>query len=74
MIPFFVQESVNVTADKHKWNLEMKRELKFVKEEQKRNFESDMKAYEEDIEAWREIHSKSNSLKHARLVLKISTK
>ena len=56
---------MNVTADKHKWNLEMKRELKFVKEEQKRNFERDMKAYEEDIEAWREIHSKSNSSKHA---------
>ena len=60
LICFYVQESVNVTADKHKWNLEMKRELKFVKEEQKRNFERDMKAYEEDIEAWREIHSKSN--------------
>ena len=49
LIRFYEQESVNVTADKHKWNLEMKRELKFVKEEQKRNFERDMKAYEEEM-------------------------
>ena len=55
---FYIQESVNVAADKKKWNLELKREIRFAKEEHKSNFERDMKAYEEDIEAWREVHSK----------------
>ena len=49
---------MNVTADKQKWSMELKRELRFAREEHKCNYEREMKAYENEIESWRGVHSK----------------
>ena len=53
------KESVNVTQDKQKWDLEIKRELQEIKEEFDVNFEEKMKQFETDMDKWKFMHSKS---------------
>ena len=55
---FFQQESVNVAADKQKWATELKRELEFAREEHDKTFDNEMKAFEHNIEIWKDMHSK----------------
>ena len=52
------KESVNVTQDKQKWDLEIKRELQEIKEEFDVSFEEKMKQFETDMDKWKFMHSK----------------
>lgn len=53
------KESVSMTVDKQKWDADLKTELRDEKEVFESTFEQRMKTFEQDMNAWMEIHSKT---------------
>ena len=49
---------VNASNDRQKWDLELQRELQEAKEDFEVNFEKKMKNFQDEMEKWKEMHSK----------------
>ena len=47
--------------DRQKWDLELQRELQEAKEDFDVNFEKKMKNFQDDMEKWKEMHSKKKN-------------
>jgi len=54
---FYLQESVNLTADRLNWEREINRQLVEERERHAANKVKALQQYEEDLQAWKEMHS-----------------
>ena len=53
-----LSESVNKSADKALWDKEIRREVAESKEQHAANKEVEIKKYEADLQAWKDMNSK----------------